>query len=249
MRWTASCALRLEEDVVSPKPEAFRRILKQLIITIDGPSGAGKTSASRLLAQRLGYRYLDTGALYRAVAVAAHRTGLSPEDDQGLEDLCRRTAIDLQPSPEGTRVLLNGNDITAEIRAPQISMLASAVSSRPIVRECLLDLQRKIGAGKGIVAEGRDMGTVVFPSAEAKFFLTADPRARARRRWEELKLRGEAVPSLEAVEKDMIRRDHNDSTRQLAPLKPAADAARIDSTHLTLEQVLDAMLRYLARFR
>jgi CMP/dCMP kinase len=222
---------------------------KPILITIDGPSGAGKTSVSRLLARRLGYRYLDTGALYRAVAVAAHASEIGANDDEGLAALCRRISIDLQAADDGSQVILDGRDITSEIRAPHISMLASAVSARPVVRSFLLVLQRKLGEQKRVVAEGRDMGTVVFPSAEAKFFLTADARDRAHRRYEELKLRGKDAPSLEAVEKEMILRDHNDSTRRLAPLTPAADAVLIDSTRLTLEQVLDLMLSHLARFQ
>jgi CMP/dCMP kinase len=223
--------------------------LKPLTITIDGPSGAGKTSVSKLLARRLGYRYLDTGALYRAVAVAAHQAGVGPDDEKGLGVLCRRISIDLQASDDGLRVTLDGRDISAEIRAPHISMLASAVSAQPLVREFLLALQRRLGAQKKVVAEGRDMGTVVFPSAEAKFFLTADPHARARRRYEELRLRNPDAPSLESVENDMNRRDHNDSTRQVAPLQPAPDAVRIDSTHLSLEQVVECMLGHITRTR
>ena len=220
---------------------------KHIVVTIDGPSGAGKTSVSKLLARKLGYRYLDTGALYRDVAVAAHEAGVSSEDDRSLDALCRRISIDLQPSDDGLRVILDDRDVTGEIRAPHISMLASAISARPVVRAFLLALQKELGGQKGVVAEGRDMGTVVFPSAEAKFFLTADPHARARRRWEELKLRNKEAPSLESVENDMIRRDHDDSTRQVAPLVPAEDAVQIDSTRLALEQVVDRMMGHIAR--
>ncbi|RJQ81724.1 MAG: (d)CMP kinase [Desulfobacteraceae bacterium] len=220
---------------------------KRLIITIDGPSGAGKTSASKLLAQKLGYRYIDTGALYRAVAVAAHAEGIAADDEKGLDALCRRISIDLQSSQAGLRVILNGRDITAEIRAPHISMLASAVSAKPVVRTFLLSLQRSLANQKGVVAEGRDMGTVVFPHAEAKFFLDADPHLRAQRRYEELKVQGKDAPNLESIEKDMIQRDRNDSTRSVAPLEPAADAVRIDSTTLSLEQVVECMLNHVAR--
>lgn len=223
--------------------------MKRLIITIDGPSGAGKTSVSKRLAQELGYRYIDTGALYRAVAVAAHQEGIAADDENGLDALCRRISIDLQPSEAGLRVMLNSRDITAMIRVPHISMLASAVSAQPVVRRFLLSLQREFGRQKGVVAEGRDMGTVVFPAAEAKFFLDANPHIRARRRYEELKLSHKGAPSLESVEMDMARRDLNDSTRPVAPLEPASDAVRIDSTALSLEQVVKRMLNHIARIQ
>lgn len=222
--------------------------MKRLIVTIDGPSGAGKTSVSKMLADKLGYRYIDTGALYRAVAVAAREADVAAEDENGLEALCRRIFIDLQPSEAGLRVTLNGRDITDEIRAPHISMLASAVSAQPAVRRFLLSLQRAFGRQKGVVAEGRDMGTVVFPSAEAKFFLDADPQIRARRRYEELKMKHNA-PTLEVVESDMGRRDRNDSTRSVAPLEPASDAVRIDSTDLSLAQVVERMLSRIAHIQ
>jgi CMP/dCMP kinase len=223
--------------------------MKRLIVTIDGPSGAGKTTVSKRLAQELGYRYLDTGALYRAVAVAAHEAGIAAGDENGLDALCRRISIDLLPSEAGLQVMLNGRDITVTIRLPQISMLASAVSAQPVVRRFLLSVQRDFGRQKGVVAEGRDMGTVVFPSAEAKFFLDADPHIRARRRYEELKLSPKGAPSLESVEMDMVRRDRNDSTRPLAPLEPASDAVRIDSTALSLEQVVERILNHVARIQ
>jgi cytidylate kinase len=195
----------------------------------------------------LGYRYIDTGALYRAVAVAAHEAGIAVDDENGLDALCRRISIDLLPSEAGLRVMLDGRDVTAAIRSPQISMLASAVSAQPVVRRFLLSLQRAFGIQRGVVAEGRDMGTVVFPSAEAKFFLDADPHIRARRRYEELKLSRKGSPSLESVEMDMVRRDRNDSTRPVAPLEPASDAVRIDSTDLSLEQVVERMLQHIAQ--
>lgn len=219
---------------------------RPLIVTIDGPAGAGKTTASKLLAQKLGYRYLDTGALYRGVAVAAREAGISTDDDAGLEALCRRIQLDLIPDGEGLRILLNGTDVTALIRTPQISMMASAVSARPVVRAFLLSTQRDLGDRKEVVAEGRDMGTVVFPHAEAKFFLDADPEIRARRRYEELSDTADA-PSLSNVESQMRQRDRNDASRAVAPLQPAADAIRIDSTHLSLTQVVERMLYYIAQ--
>ncbi len=220
---------------------------KAMIITIDGPAGAGKTSVSKLLALKLGYRYMDTGALYRAVAVAAEQANIALDDDAALAELCRGITLDLQDTREGLRVLLNQADITDRIRTPEISMMASAVSARPVVRAFLLATQRDLGSRGGVVAEGRDMGTVVFPQAEAKFFLDADSGIRARRRYDELKAQPGDAPSLDTVQKDMSRRDHNDTTRAVAPLQPADDAIVVDSTHLTLEGVVSLMMEHIAR--
>ena len=213
--------------------------MKRLLITIDGPSGAGKTTVSRILADRLGYRYIDTGALYRGVALAAISSGLNPDDDNGLEKLCNTLKISFVLDKKGLRLMLNDSDITDQIRTPEITMFASAVSARPVVRRFLLNLQRDLGKEKGVVFEGRDMGTVVFPGADAKFFLDASPKIRAKRRYKELKSIN--PQPLEAVERDMDRRDKNDSTRDLAPLKPAEDAIRIDSTNLSIKIVVERM--------
>ena len=190
--------------------------MKRLIITIDGPSGAGKTTVSRMLAHRLGYRYIDTGALYRGVALAAISSGLRPDDDKGLEALCHTLKMNFVPDDKGLRLILNDTDITDQIRTPEITMFASAASARPVVRTFLLNLQRNLGSKKGVVFEGRDMGTVVFPNADVKFFLDASPKTRAQRRYKELK--SVNPQPFEAVERDMRRRDENDSTRDLAPL-------------------------------
>ena len=214
--------------------------MKPLLITIDGPSGAGKTTVSRILADRLRYRYIDTGALYRGVALAAISSGLNPDDDNGLEKLCNTLKISFVLDKKGLRLMLNDSDITDQIRTPEITMFASAVSARPVVRNFLLNLQRDLGREKGVVFEGRDMGTVVFPGADVKFFLDASPNIRAKRRYNELKSTN--PQPLEAVERDMDRRDENDSTRALAPLKPAKDAIRIDSTDLSIETVVERMV-------
>jgi cytidylate kinase len=214
--------------------------MKRLLITIDGPSGAGKTTVSRMLADRLGYKYIDTGALYRGVALAAISSGLNPDDDIGLEKLCNTLKINFVLEEKGLRLRLNDSDITDHIRTPEITMFASAASARPIVRSFLLNLQRDLGKEKGVVFEGRDMGTVVFPGADVKFFLDASPKIRAKRRYDELKSTN--PQSIEAVERDMARRDKNDSTRELAPLKPAEDAIRIDSTDLSIETVVEQMV-------
>jgi cytidylate kinase len=214
--------------------------MKRLIITIDGPSGAGKTTVSKILADRLGYKYIDTGALYRGVALAAISSGLNSDDDEGLFSLFKTLKMTFVAGEKGLRLLLNDSDITDRIRTPEISMVASAVSARPVVRNYLLNLQRDLGRDKNVVFEGRDMGTVVFPNADVKFFLDASLKTRANRRFKELS--STTPQSLEAVETDMRRRDKNDSTRDLAPLKPAADAIRIDSTDLAIEDVVDRMV-------
>jgi cytidylate kinase len=214
--------------------------MRKLLITIDGPAGAGKTTVSRLLAGRLGYRYIDTGALYRGVAVMASRRHIDPRDDADLGRLLEGLDLNFQPDESGQRLTADGEDITESIRTPEISMLASTVSARPVVRAYLLKIQRELGRQKGAVFEGRDMGTVVFPEAEAKFFLSASEATRAQRRFAEIQEKTGAL--LAEVERDMRRRDEQDRSRALAPLKPADDAIRIDSTNLTIEQTVDLML-------
>jgi CMP/dCMP kinase len=218
-----------------------------LIITIDGPAGAGKTTVSKTLAARLGYRYLDTGALYRGVALAARQAGIAADDDPALAELCRTLDLDWVESSQGMRLILYGTDVSDQIRDPAVSMLASAVSARAPVREFLLQLQRRLGASKRVVVEGRDMGTVVFPQADVKFYLDADLQIRARRRHDELALKTTPPPSLASVENEMQRRDRNDSSRSLAPLRPADDAIRIDSTHLDAQGVVELMSAHIAR--
>ncbi|MBU4011869.1 MAG: (d)CMP kinase, partial [Proteobacteria bacterium] len=160
--------------------------MKRLLITIDGPAGAGKTTVSRELADRLGYKYIDTGALYRGVAFEARYAMVGQDDDIGLENLCNTLNLNFVKDERGLRLLSNNSDITDQIRTPEISMMASAVSARPVVRKYLLGLQRNLGREKGVVFEGRDMGTVVFPDADKKFYLDASPRVRAIRRYREL---------------------------------------------------------------
>ena len=214
--------------------------MKPLIITIDGPSGAGKTTVSKLLAHRLGYRYIDTGALYRGVALEAMSAGLNPDDDAGLENILSSLKMKFVSVDKGLRLISNDSDITDKIRTPEISMFASAASARPVVRNFLLDLQRDLGRKKGVVFEGRDMGTVVFPDADVKFYLDASHKTRSLRRYQELK--SETSQTLHDVEKDIKRRDKNDSARNLAPLRPAEDAVIIDSTQLSAQDVVDRML-------
>ncbi len=219
--------------------------MKPIVVTIDGPAGAGKTTVSRLLAERLGCRYVDTGALYRAVALAVKAAGIDPEDDDALARLCAGLTLRYEQTASGPRLLSNGSDVTGRLRSPEITMLASAISARPVVRRFLLDVQRAIGREKSAVFEGRDMGTVVFPEAEVKFYLDAPERVRALRRYRELN--HDTGISLEQVERDLLRRDSNDSTRAAAPLKPAADAIRIDSADLPAREVVAVMLAHIKR--
>lgn len=212
----------------------------RILVTIDGPAGAGKTTVSRALAAHLGYVYVDTGALYRGVAVMVKDSGVDLENENDLARLCDGLDMTFDRSEDGVRLLVNGADVTGRLRRPEISMLASAVSAVPVVRRCLLDVQRRLGRKKGAVFEGRDMGTVVFPEAEAKFFLDASLRQRAVRRY--LELQNEPGVTREQVEADMAQRDENDRSRDLAPLKPAADAVIIDSSDKSVDDVVAIML-------
>ncbi|MGE0086611.1 MAG: (d)CMP kinase [Desulfococcaceae bacterium] len=220
---------------------------QKLLITIDGPAGSGKTTVSRLLAERLSYTYVDTGALYRGIALAVQTAGIYPDDENALKSLCQSIRLCFIRNEKGLRLLLNSEDISGRIRTPEISMMASAVSAKTAVREHLFQVQRDMGAEKGAVFEGRDMGTVVFPDADLKFFLHADLKVRAARRYTEL--RNHADIKAEDVEKDMEKRDHNDSSRKIAPLCPAEDAICIDTSRLSVSQVVEQMLNHISGFR
>jgi cytidylate kinase len=219
--------------------------MKKSVVTIDGPAGAGKTTVSRMLADRLGYRYIDTGALYRVIALAVHEGGIDSKDDAALEKMCAALSLRYVLTEKGPRLLSNGRDVTDRLRTPEITMLASAVSARPVVRRFLMGVQRAMGREKGAVFEGRDMGTVVFPDADVKFYLDAPEKIRAMRRF--LELRPKTELTFEEVERDLVRRDRNDSTRTEAPLKPAVDAIRIDSADLAPAQVVAVMLGHIER--
>ncbi|HEY6909565.1 MAG TPA: (d)CMP kinase [Myxococcales bacterium] len=211
------------------------------IVAIDGPAGAGKSTVARQLARRLGFSMIDTGAIYRSVALVAQRRGVSWDDDEALRGML---AAGLGLEFRGDRVLVQGEDVSEAIRTPEISRGASVVSARPVVRKALLQLQRDLGraASRGAVLEGRDIGTVVFPDADVKFFLTASDEARAGRRHAELLERGLSVP-IEEVLADQRRRDRDDSERAIAPLRAAADAIRVDTTGLDLEEVVERCFR------
>ncbi|MEX0715104.1 MAG: (d)CMP kinase [Planctomycetaceae bacterium] len=209
-----------------------------MIVTIDGPAGSGKSTAARQLAARLGFRFLDTGAMYRAVALECVTRGVPPESEEAVAAIADRVRIELPAE----RVLVDGRDVTEAIRSPEATAAASYVAVHPEVRRALVRLQREAAAGGNVVSEGRDQGTVVFPDAECKFFLTADAEERARRRWAEFRAQGSEV-SFEELLTSIRDRDERDEQRAVAPLKPAADATVIDTSHRTIEEVLAELER------
>lgn len=211
-----------------------------VIVAIDGPSGAGKSTLTKLLAKRLGYINIDTGAMFRSVALMAKRQGIQSDDDDALARLSSTLEITFCRKEEGCRVLVNGEDVSAAIRTEEIGLLTSRISARKPVRQALLEMQRRMGEKGGVILEGRDIGTVVFPDAEVKFFLSATAEERGRRRYLELFERGEEVTLEETIAK-VIRRDRQDEEREHAPLKMADDAIAIDSTTLSIEEVLEVM--------
>lgn len=221
---------------------------RAFIVAIDGPAGAGKSTASRAVAARLGFAMVDTGAIYRTVALAATRAGIALDDDARLTQLLPTIEIRFAPATAtdgGQRVLLGPEDVSQEIRTPPMSLGASKVSARPVVRAGLLELQRRLAlapGNAGAVLEGRDIGTVVFPDADAKFFLTASPDERARRRHAELRARGDPS-TFEEVLADQLRRDRDDSERAAAPLRPAPDAIVVDTSGVPLDEVADRLVR------
>ena len=210
-----------------------------MIIAIDGPAASGKSTVGRLVAKRLGYLYLDTGAMYRALTLKAIERGVDLENERALIDLARKTQIDLKVGRGGElKVFLGQRDVTHEIRAPRITNEVFYIAKVGGVRERMVNLQREIGQKKNIVIEGRDIGTVVFPQADKKFYLDAHFKERARRRYKELCQSGRSV-RLENVEEELCIRDEKDRTREVGPLKTAFDAIHLDATHLTIEEVVD----------
>lgn len=217
--------------------------MKRIRISIDGPAGAGKSTVARALAQRLSYVYLDTGALYRTVALAAKREGIPVDDSKKLGDLARRVKIRLVREGNIEFVELNGRRIGEEIRTEELGNLASQVSKFSEVREALLSLQRDLADGGGVVMEGRDIGSVVLPEAELKFFLVASFKERAKRRWRELVARGSQV-ELPMIEEEVIKRDKVDSEREVSPLVKPEGAVEIDTTDLTIDEIVARMYRF-----
>lgn len=220
-----------------------------MIVAIDGPAGSGKSTVARAIAKRCGLTYLDTGAMYRSVTAECLRQGIDPSDDEAATRVAQGIRIVFGTSPDGQTVSANGRDVTAEIRTPEVDRNVSAVSAIPAVREAMVAIQRTYGETGDVVAEGRDIGTVVFPQADVKVFLTADPKARALRRavqreGGDVAKDANATADAEEVKKileDLERRDQLDSTRKTAPLKPAEDAHHIDSSSMTVDQVVRAI--------
>ncbi len=216
-----------------------------MIIAIDGPSGAGKSTIAKLVAKSLGYLYLDTGAMYRALTFKVLKEGIDITDTGKITDLVYKSTIDLINNPDGQiKILLDGIDISSDIRQLRITKLVSDVAKIKDVRQVMLSLQRKLGSRGNVVLDGRDIGTVVFPNAEKKFYLDADLKERVSRRYKELKKLGQDV-TLGIVDTDLSNRDKIDSNREFAPLKKADDAIYVDTTHLTIEEVVNKVLSYI----
>lgn len=213
----------------------------KLIIAIDGPSGVGKSTLSKILARELGYLNLDTGAMYRCVALAASRRGIDAHDHDTLRRLCDDIVIEFVRNDGKERVLLSGEDVSAEIRRPEISLLTAAVSACPDVRRAMVARQRELGAEGGVVLEGRDIGTVVFPAAEVKFFLTASTEVRGQRRFLELQSQGVKVDLARTIA-EVEARDAADVNRVVSPLMQAPDAEVIDTSNLSIAQIIEHML-------
>ena len=215
-------------------------------VALDGPAGAGKSTLARSAAKKFGLIYVDTGALYRSVGLFAVRSGVSPKDEPGVAKLLPELKLEMKYDEMGVqRMILNGEDVTDAIRLPEVSIYASDVSALPVVRDFLLSTQRDMAVKYDCIMDGRDIGTVVLPNAGLKVFLFAEPEARAKRRYLELVEKG-VETTLEEVFNDMTMRDKNDSQRETAPLKAADDAVLLDTTHLDLEQSIDALCKLIA---
>lgn len=214
-----------------------------IAVAIDGPAGAGKSSVAKAVGKQLGLLYVDTGALYRTVGLAALRKGVDPSSKAEVEVLLKEISVEMDFSEtSGQVVLLNGEDVTGLIRTPEVSMTASDISALPIVREYLLGLQRNIAKTKNVIMDGRDIGTVVLPDAQVKIFLTASPESRAERRYKELVEKGEKT-TVKDVLRDVIKRDYNDTNRKAAPLRPAEDSVLVDTTNLDFDGSVEAVAK------
>ena len=215
---------------------------EKIIIAIDGPSGAGKSTLSKQVANSLGYTNIDTGAMYRCIALAAKRRGVDPTNHEQLSELCHSVKLSFVQTADGNRVFLDGDDVTDAIRTPETSLLTPRVAAVPEVRDAMVGLQREMGKAGGVVLEGRDIGSVVFPDAEVKIFLIATAEERGRRRYEELTAKGEKVDLAQTIV-EIEQRDRIDSTREHSPLIMPQDAVEIDTTGLTINQVHSLILQ------
>ena len=214
---------------------------QKISIAIDGPAGAGKSTIARRLAQAMGYRYVDTGAIYRTVAYFMDLWGVSPKDTDGVNRYIDELTVNIEYDDEGVQhMIMNGMDVTADIRTPEISQKASLIAAQPVVREALLDMQREAARQYDVVMDGRDIGSVVLPKATVKIFLTASAEVRAHRRCKELQERGQKV-DYDQILKDIRQRDYQDTHRDIAPLKMTRDSVKLDTSDMTIDQVIAAM--------
>ena len=214
---------------------------KKISIAIDGPAGAGKSTIARRLAQEMGYRYVDTGAIYRTVAYFMDLWGVSPKDTDGVNRYIDELTVNIEYDDEGVQhMIMNGMDVTGDIRTPEISKKASLIAAQPVVREALLDMQREAAQQYDVVMDGRDIGSVVLPKATVKIFLTASAEVRAERRCKELQAKGQKV-DYNQILKDIQQRDYQDTHREIAPLKMTRDSVKLDTSEMTIDQVVDAM--------
>ena len=214
---------------------------QKISIAIDGPAGAGKSTIARRLAQEMGYRYVDTGAIYRTVAYFMDLWGVSPKDTDGVNRYIDELTVNIEYDDEGIQhMIMNGMDVTADIRTPEISQKASLIAAQPVVREALLDMQREAARQYDVVMDGRDIGSVVLPKATVKIFLTASAEVRANRRCKELQEKGQKV-DYDQILKDIRQRDYQDTHRDIAPLKMTRDSVKLDTSDMTIDQVIAAM--------
>ena len=214
---------------------------QKISIAIDGPAGAGKSTIARRLAQEMGYRYVDTGAIYRTVAYFMDLWGVSPKDTDGVNRYIDELTVNIEYDDEGVQhMIMNGMDVTADIRTPEISQKASLIAAQPVVREALLDMQREVARQYDVVMDGRDIGSVVLPKATVKIFLTASAEVRAHRRCKELQEKGQKV-DYDQILKDIRQRDYQDTHRDIAPLKMTRDSVKLDTSDMTIDQVIAAM--------
>jgi cytidylate kinase len=214
--------------------------MREFIVTVDGPAGSGKSTIAKIIAKKYGFTYLDTGAMYRMIALYALENSISLDDTEAVEDMLKNTKLDII----GNQFFLNGKDVSEEIRTPRVSAIVSPVSAIKEVRVKLVDLQREISKGKSVILDGRDIGTVVFPNGDVKIFLVASPEERAKRRLKEYEEKG-VEADYESVLASIKERDYLDSTRKESPLKKAEDAHEIDSSTMSIDEVVEAISKYI----